>query len=96
MKTGIELIAQERQEQIEKHYHTVGLDRAENDCQQLAYMAAALILSDWDYCPKDWEVPVMQKMMNKPYKERVIIAAALLGAEVDRIQGDEEEKELGF
>jgi hypothetical protein len=93
MKTGIELIAIERQEQIEKHGRTVEkdveLNSSENQLQEAAYH---LIGKEWLYvadneetCPIGWNQKVWNKMFNKEYKERLIIAGALIAAEIDRL-----------
>lgn len=107
MKTGIELIAEERQEQIEKHGRTVELDAKYNHGQyvkddeqfnnpQLIAAASMLIHQDDDpfrdhyirdiFIPHGWNKDIWLKMMDKPYKERIIIAGALIAAEIDRIQ----------
>lgn len=94
--TGIELIAQERKEQIEKHGKTVALDKKKNNQQQLSFAAALLTCPDPigmgyatannDFsCPEGWDVKVWMKIIVKPYKDRLIIAGALLAAELDRI-----------
>lgn len=106
MKTGIELIAAERQEQIEKHGRTVEDDVKYNHGQferageqfnqpQLPSAASQLITQDDDifrqhfdmpaFYPYGWNTDIWLKMMNKPYKERLIIAGALIAAEIDRI-----------
>jgi hypothetical protein len=96
-KTGIELIAQERQEQIEKHGRTIDRDIAENDKNQLSSGASILALNypficlevydvEESHCPPDWDQELWCKMVNKPYKERLIIAGALIAAEIDRLQ----------
>ena len=95
MKTGIELIAQERQEQIEKHGRTVKRDVDENSHLQLVDAATKLCADDmggfWatDLCPLGWSQTIWDKMTNKPYKERLIIAGALIAAEIDRLQASE-------
>ncbi len=92
MKTGIALIADERQEQIEKHGRSVAQDKELNYSNQLAHAASALsspILEDWDNrhaAPEGWDLEIWQKMHDKPYKERLIIAGALIAAELDRLQ----------
>lgn len=97
MRTGIELIAQERKEQIEKHGRTVKHDVNLNNVGQLP-LAAGLLLwtKEEDYgsdisacCPTDWYPVFWRRMMKKPYKDRLIIAAALIAAEVDRLQAIE-------
>lgn len=92
-KTGIELIAAERQEQITKHGRTLRHDKAFNNHYQLSQAAALLCYLDDDdkpediesCCPSDWDVTWWTKMMDKPYKERLTIAGALIAAEIDRL-----------
>jgi hypothetical protein len=91
METGIELIAKERQEQIEKHRRTLQLDALNNSEMQLSDAAAKLCVDDaggyWktELCPNGWDQDVWDKMTNKSYKERLIIAGALIAAEIDRL-----------
>jgi hypothetical protein len=95
MKTGIELIAQERQEQIEKHGRTIKRDSDENENLQLAFGAAMLIESEWqegidrESYPDGWDKDICDRMLAKTYKERLIIAGALIAAEIDRLQHGE-------
>ena len=98
MKTGIELIAIERQEQIEKHGRTIESDVHLNSVNQQLIGAASLLTlnryngsrftnTDIDaLVPFNWDINIWRKMMYKPYKERLIIAGALIAAEIDRIQ----------
>lgn len=97
--TGIELIAQERQEQFIKHGRTVEDDILHNNNFQLSEAASILCYSDpddlnydedgtYDYshcAPKDWDSLQWNKMMQKSYKQRLIIAGALIAAEIDRL-----------
>ncbi len=89
MKTGIELIAQERAEQIEKHGRTIKDDRVINAQHQLATAARRLCnpyLDAEDYSiPFRWESTLWEYMINKSYKDRLIIAGALIAAELDRL-----------
>lgn len=88
-KTGIELIAEERAEQIEKHGRTTQYDVEQNNLQQLADAAMTLAqetIHELTPAPYGWTVKIWSKMINKPYKERLIIAGALLAAEIDRLQ----------
>lgn len=92
MKTGIQLIAIERQEQIEKHGRTVENDKklyAEDygNMSQLTFVAEILMKRTFHnpHPPKGWDVSIFNKMISKPYKERLIIAGALIAAEIDRI-----------
>lgn len=89
-KTGIELIAEERREQIEKHGRTQDYDCTYNKSGQLRMAAEALICDDgegdWNKFPQKWENVECTKMLVKPLKERLIIAGALIAAEIDRLQ----------
>lgn len=87
-KTGIELIAQERKEQIEKHGYNTDSDQKYNN-HEIAIVARELL----DYHPSIHGLPaswrnslVAHKMCSKSYKERLIIAGALIAAEIDRLQ----------
>jgi len=92
MKTGIELIAIEREEQLTKHGRTIQKDVIENTEQELGYFAGVLcqmramdVKDTMNYLPPKWDKELCRKMLNKPYKERLIIAGALIAAEIDRI-----------
>ena len=86
MKTGIELIAQERKEQIEKHGRTVAYDIAENHSGRLTDAAYGLIIHKYAFMPDNWDREIVNKMLAKSYKDRLVIAGALIAAEIDRIQ----------
>lgn len=94
--TGIELIAKEREEQLSRHGFSVQEDQRHNSEFQL--MDAAITLAEYpdenapDYVPfvqnlppGGWDTERWNKMAAKSYKERLIIAGALLAAEIDRI-----------
>lgn len=96
-KTGIELIAEERREQLVKHGRTVESDvRNNNECQ-LVDAASVLcqnnpeefqdmfVSSNEEFPPIGWEFGPWAKLLRKPYKERLVIAGALIAAEIDRI-----------
>lgn len=99
MKTGIELIAQERKEQIEKHGRTVERDVHENAPHvfevPLTKAASALTMEPltdhgkYFMKPSNWDQSIWDKMCAKPYKERLIIAGALIAAEIDRLNATE-------
>ena len=106
MKSGSELIAIERQEQIEKHNRTLSDDISYNKHYQLSQAASLLCYVDEEEvggepndeddthdfgscCPSDWDSRkggLWNKMMNKTYEQRLIIAGALIAAEIDRLQ----------
>lgn len=89
MKTGIERIAQERQEQIEKHKWNDSL----HVHGELAEAAVALMTADCYMdeekdliAPEDWHYETWMHMVMKPYEDRLIMAGALIAAELDRLQ----------
>jgi len=101
-KTGIELIAQERDEQLNKHQIKIKNDVEVNDNGELANVAAILCSPDYDifdadgedidleeFCPFNWNIERFLKMVKKPYKERLVIAGALIAAELDRLNSVE-------
>lgn len=94
MKTGIELIAEERREQIEKHGYDAEWvkDHPEYyDGKEMAFVAEMLLASEHEegidpvIYPEGWEEDC-DRMLAKSYKERLIIAGALIAAEIDRLQ----------
>jgi hypothetical protein len=88
MKTGIELIAKERHEQLNKHGRSVELDVELNNGGQLRHATRRLLEAHPDNSnpPVKWDYQLWEQMCKKPYKERLIIAGALIAAEIDRIQ----------
>jgi hypothetical protein len=85
--SGIELISKERKEQLEKHGRTIRDDVRFNKGRQLASAAKRLIEIDADplNAPYDWDTDIWQRMCRKPYQDRLIIAGALIAAEIDRL-----------
>lgn len=96
--TGIELITKEREEQLNKHGFSVEGDSEVNCVFQLGNAASTLCLNDGFLpadlnevlCPEDWNTKYWIKMINKSYKNRLIIAGALIAAEIDRLQYEKE------
>lgn len=95
MKTGIELIAEERQEQIKKHGRTIESDVAINPNGELCWAASLLLRTDDQVSPmdllaptklKNWDQEILKRMDAKRYEQRLIIAGALIAAEIDRLQ----------
>lgn len=92
MKTGIELIAEERKRQVEIEGYTADHDKEENDIGQLAFAAAAYA------CPpaadkvkgfKRTHLFPWDSRVWKPSDDRVrelVKAGALIAAEIDRLQ----------
>lgn len=86
---GIELIAKERKEQIEKHNRRLESDVIHNDKEQLRQAAMSLLVPEISkrilLCPGNWNKNQWFKMCSKSYEERLIISGALIAAEIDRI-----------
>lgn len=93
--TGIELIAQERAEQIEKHGFSIESDVKNNRFAQLIDGAGALLLTNPKMrdIPSFWDKERWRIMIGKSYKERMIISAALIAAEIDRMQVAEDRRQ---
>lgn len=88
MKTGIELIAIERQEQIKKHGKTIENDVKQNNDGQLKHAAIKIISGSIERengCPKGFSQTVYNKMADKSMIDRLVIAGALIAAEIDRL-----------
>lgn len=94
MRKSIQQIAQEREEQIYKHLFSIDDDAINNQINQLSRAASALLLPDLDrhdskflnaLCPQGWDAYIWHKMCKKSYKERLVIAGALIVAELDRL-----------
>ena len=97
METGIELIANERQKQIEKYgftaEHHVNHPEwySEKQLTSAAHMIEAYDKNDGinsiyrDMCPLNWDLEWWQRLCDKPYEERLIISGAFIAAEIDRI-----------
>lgn len=83
--TGIELIAQERLEQKIKHRRSVKSDYELNPDFELCMAAEAVLTGNVTKFSYDWDDEKCEKMISKPYLERLIIAGALIAAEIDRI-----------
>jgi hypothetical protein len=86
MKSGIELITAERQDQIEKHSFDKSHDNNEA-AFNLSNAAVFVLTQDEAYFPKEWEGKWRDKFRAKTYKERLVTAGALLAAEIDKLNG---------
>ncbi len=95
MKSGIELMSIERQvKQIEKHgftaaHHAMHPEWYDNN--QLIDAAAKLSHKiAYNETPENWSYEWFTNLCNRPHKERLIIAGALLASEWDRLNYLEE------
>lgn len=92
-QSGIALITKEREEQKKKHGWTVKKDREINKRFQLTYAARVLLrrerFSTQDIRfthPPLWDYSIWEEMCRKSYKKRLVLAGALIAAEIDRVQ----------
>lgn len=100
MNTGIELIQQERLEQIQKHNFSIDYD-IENNVQNEFISAIMMIISNIgfqrnniqmprdafeDLKPETWSRGICQKILSKSDVEQLKILGAFAAAEIDRIQ----------
>ena len=82
--TGLELITKERREHIEKHQWS-----KEHDTQytklELRDCAVYNLTKDDAFWPSNCDEKYKKKMQAKNYKQNLIVAGALIAAELDRI-----------
>jgi hypothetical protein len=91
--TGLQLVTDERNEMIAKHHNTIEADVrfnsvSESNCpytMPLVMGAVNLLDPYYKRTPAHWSPKIIEHMDEKPYKEKLITAAALLVAEIDRL-----------
>ena len=93
MKTGIELITEERKEQIEKHgwslkhdasYAEGQLEKAAMFCAEQANLKIGLINAETQKWPTGWIKYFEDKIRNKPAIQQLVVCGAFYLAEYDR------------
>lgn len=84
-KSGIELIAQERKEQIEKHGFDTEHDN-KNSNRELVKAAIYLLTKRANYFPETWDEKYLDAFKQKEGIEAMKVAGALIAAEIDRLQ----------
>ena len=89
MKTGIELIAEEREEQIKKHKWTLQHDRQEHYDGELIRAACAIAYVSPNNMPAkiaapDWAWEIRERIEGDRI-HCLKVAGALIAAEIDRI-----------
>lgn len=87
MKTGIELIAQERAEQIEKHGWDLShdADYANGELRRAAIFCLTLYEQDWPWHDGGIGTHFYNKIIEKSYEQRLVVAGAFCAAELDRL-----------
>jgi len=86
--TGIELIAEERQEQLSKHNRTKEHD-AQYTNYELLMGATTALTACADEWPENWDKAIRDKILSKSRIDQLKIAGALIAAEIDRLQNNE-------
>lgn len=84
MKTGIELIILEREEQITKHGYDSRHDKS-NSGSELLYAAIYCITGEEEDYPLGWNGCWKEKIDTKSEINKLAIAGALIAAEIDRL-----------
>lgn len=103
---GAELVAKERQKQIDKHGFTAEHHVNHPEWYEEGQLInAAQGLSQYnpdsdrnkayrDMVPENWDLIWWQKMCDRSHKERLIISGALIVAELDRLTELELQEEI--
>lgn len=81
---GSSLIAKERSEQIHKHGRTIENDITFNSNGELIDGAITILLHNTAYYPKTWSEEFRIKMLNSSTLKQLVVAGALIAAEIDR------------
>jgi hypothetical protein len=85
MSKGVELIAAERQRQVEEEGYTTEHD--DDNHKRGEIVAAACHYAAPDYCPYPvtWPILMGKFREDKPRLRQLVIAGALIAAEIDRL-----------
>ena len=87
---ALDLIAAEREKQISKGY-TVEHDQAYNPTGRLPVIADDMINRRITKCPDNWDYKYWVSLCNRPYKDRVRIAATWYAKELEVILHEEKQ-----
>lgn len=85
MKTGIELITKEREEQIEKHGFDAEIDKFYLDNELIKAALYAINPKQFEF-PFEWDKCYRDKIRFKSRIEQLKVAGAFIAAEIDRLQ----------
>jgi hypothetical protein len=86
---GMKCIERERMEQLAKHNYSRIHDSEVNNQGSLVMAAIYCLTTNPENYPYNWSPKYKEKLDSKSDKERLIIAGALIAAELDRIEYDE-------
>jgi len=82
---GVALIEIERKEQLGKHNISIASDMDLNSEGELINAALFVLSSNIGHYPAIWDGVFAEKIKQKTYKEKLVIAGALIAAEIDRV-----------
>ncbi len=82
--TGIEIIAQERKDQLEKHGFTTEHDQQYGKHELVRFAMYCLTLAEVHY-PEGWDESWKAKIAAKSKQERLAVVGACCAAEIDRL-----------
>lgn len=88
MPTAIEQIAQERQEQIEKHGFTLERDQR-YEAEELRWAAIYCLTGNIEHWPSGLPHEWRKKIDAKSYPEKLATSGAFSAAEIDRLQSQQ-------
>jgi hypothetical protein len=93
---GVQLIGAERMEQIEKHGFNIANDADYNNEELLHAARYCLSPTVFDW-PRFWNKSFKEKVDNKSYLQKLVVAGALIAAQIDRelyLENLKKQKEL--
>lgn len=82
-RTGAESIVNERDRQVMENGHTIQSDAIRYRNGELVQVALAIIHNNIEFAPADWDRVLVQKWLDLPAAERLIVAGAFLSAQID-------------
>nr|WP_293837509.1 hypothetical protein [uncultured Arsenicibacter sp.] len=96
MRSGVDLIAKERHEQINKHGFSIEKDLSQNDYEKLISATLSILFQNPKFSepierkpiyfyPNSWDDKYYERIVQKSRIEQLVIAGALIAAEIDRI-----------
>lgn len=86
---GVNLIAQERWEQLYKHHWNRDEAYTQGELLHAALFALSPLEHEW---PEGWSEHFRQKILNKSYEQRLQVAGAFIAAELDRLTKEQNTK----
>lgn len=83
LKTGGELIMEERERQVLEHSHFIASDAIKYRSGELVQLALALIHNNIEFAPADFDRDQVKRWLDLEATERLILAGAFIAAQID-------------